>query len=100
MSDWAPAYAGATCCSRPLPLHREAAHLLEHRLAEGERGAPRTFADLGGDVVEVRRHDLVIVGVVEQERIVAVWRVDLRVGDVLPRGDERLHDLPRARGRE
>ena len=41
-----------------------------------------------------------VAAVVEQERVVPVRRVDLGVGDGLARGDERPHDLARARRRE
>ena len=78
---------------RRAALRARALHRARQRVAVvGDR--------LARDAVEVRAHHRVILRIVEQERVVAVRRDDLRVRDVAPVVDQRLHDLARARGRE
>ena len=60
--------------------------------------ARRVELGVRGDALEVRAHERVVLRIVEQERVVAVRRVDLRVGDVAAVVDQRLDDLARARG--
>ena len=76
-------------------------HALLHRLGD-RRPEPerRIVLEVAGDAVEVGAHHGVVLRIVEQEGVVAVRRVDLRVGDVAAVVDQRLDDLARARRRE
>ena len=75
------------------------------RRATPSAGAParssrRPGSAFRGDALEVRAHDRQVLRIVEQERVVAVRRDDLRVRHVAVVVDQRLDDLARARRRE
>ena len=70
--------------------------LLDLPLDFGAESERRIFG-VRSDRLEVRPHQRVVLRIVEQEGVVPVGRVDLRVTDVAAAIDQRLDDLARAR---
>ena len=103
-----PSSASSAPSPQPRSSTRErGSHPARDRREVGAQRVSRKFdacsgscADLVRNALVIGAHHVVVARVVEQERVVAVRRVDLGVADVAPVVDQRLDDLARARRRE